>query len=40
MPAWESGRAQSGFGVKVGGLGVVMEELPEALVAAGKRKGQ
>src|SRR5437870_295402 len=34
MPAWEIGRAGSGLGVKVGGLGVIIEELPAALVKA------
>lgn len=40
MPAWEPGRAQSGLGVKVGGLAVVLEELPEELVATAKSNGQ
>ena len=34
MPAWEIGRAGSGLGVKVGGLGVIVEELPPELVKA------
>ncbi|GAB4238069.1 MAG: glycogen synthase GlgA [Acidobacteriota bacterium] len=39
MAAWEPGRAQSGYGVKIGGLGSVMEELPEELLAAADRLG-
>ncbi|MEM7343336.1 MAG: glycogen/starch synthase [Chloroflexota bacterium] len=31
MPAWEIGRASSGLGAKVGGLGVIIEELPPEL---------
>lgn len=34
MPAWEIGRAGTGLGVKVGGLAVVVEELPSALLEA------
>jgi hypothetical protein len=34
MPAWETGRIKSGLGSKAGGLGSVLEELPEALVQA------
>ncbi len=34
MPAWEIGRAGSGLGVKIGGLGVIVEELPPELVKA------
>jgi glycogen synthase len=34
MPAWEIGRPQSGLGVKIGGLGVIVEELPPELVKA------
>lgn len=34
MPAWETGRLKSGFGAKAGGLGSVVEELPEELVKA------
>lgn len=34
MPAWEIGRVQSGLGTKVGGLGVIVEELPPELVKA------
>jgi glycogen synthase len=37
--AWEIGRTQSGLGAKVGGLGVVVEELPPQLVAAAARQG-
>jgi len=39
LAAWEIGRADTGLGAKVGGLGVVVEELPSALVAAAARKG-
>jgi len=38
MPAWEIGRARSGLGVKIGGLGLVVEELPPALVEAAARQ--
>ncbi len=38
MPAWEIGRVETGLGVKVGGLGVVMEELPQELVKAAAKK--
>ena len=34
IPSWETGRVDSGFGVKIGGLGAVMEELPEELIRA------
>ena len=34
MPAWEIGRANSGLGVKIGGLGAIIEELPPELVKA------
>jgi glycogen synthase len=34
MPAWEIGRTVSGLGTKIGGLAVVVEELPPALVKA------
>ncbi|MBX3011441.1 MAG: glycogen/starch synthase [Caldilineaceae bacterium] len=34
MPAWEIGRANSGLGAKIGGLGVIVEELPPELVKA------
>lgn len=37
--AWEIGRAGSGFGAKVGGLGVIVEELPPELVRAAARQG-
>ncbi len=36
LAAWEIGHASSGLGAKVGGLGVIVEELPPALVDAGK----
>ena len=39
IAGWENGRAQTGFGVKVGGLAAVMEELPEELIAAADRLG-
>ncbi len=39
MAAWEIGRVSSGFGAKIGGLGTVMEELPEELVRAAKQRG-
>ena len=32
MLAWEIGRVSTGFGVKAGGLGSVMEELPAELL--------
>ena len=38
MPAWEIGRVQSGLGAKVGGLGVIVEELPAELVTAAARR--
>lgn len=34
MPAWEIGRVESGFGVKIGELGEFIEQLPPALVKA------
>jgi len=39
MPAWEIGRTGSGLGVKIGGLGVIVEELPPELVKAAERLG-
>ncbi|RME75077.1 MAG: hypothetical protein D6784_08645 [Chloroflexi bacterium] len=39
MPAWEIGRVASGLGVKIGGLGVILEELPPELVKAAARQG-
>jgi glycogen synthase len=39
MPAWEIGRAETGLGVKVGGLGVIVEELPAELVRAARAQG-
>ena len=39
MPAWEIGRAGSGLGAKIGGLGVIVEELPPELVKAAARQG-
>jgi glycogen synthase len=38
MPAWEIGRVASGLGTKVGGLGVIIEELPPALVEAAQKQ--
>lgn len=38
MPAWEIGRVGSGLGAKVGGLGVIVEELPPELVKAAARQ--
>lgn len=37
--AWEIGRVGSGLGAKIGGLGVVVEELPPELVKAANRLG-
>lgn len=39
IAAWEIGRVESGLGVKMGGLGVIIEELPPALVKAAARQG-
>jgi hypothetical protein len=39
MPAWEIGRVTSGLGVKIGGLGVIVEELPPELVKAAAQQG-
>jgi len=39
MPAWEIGRVRSGLGAKVGGLGVIVEELPPELVKAAAKQG-
>ncbi len=39
MPAWEIGRTGSGLGTKIGGLGVVVEELPPELVKAAAQQG-
>ena len=38
MPAWEIGRAGSGLGTKIGGLGVIVEELPPELVKAAAKQ--
>lgn len=38
MPAWEIGRVSTGLGAKVGGLGVVVEELPRELVKAAAKQ--
>lgn len=39
MPAWEIGRAHTGLGAKVGGLGVIIEELPRELVRVAAKQG-
>ena len=39
LASWEIGRVQSGFGVKIGGLGAVLEELPAELVRAAADQG-
>ncbi|MBN2475422.1 MAG: glycogen/starch synthase [Pirellulales bacterium] len=39
LAAWEIGRVSSGLGAKAGGLGVIVEELPPALVNAGRNLG-
>ena len=39
MPAWEIGRTGSGLGAKIGGLGVIVEELPPELVRAASKQG-
>ena len=39
MPAWEIGRVSTGLGAKVGGLAVVVEELPRELVKAAEKQG-
>ncbi len=39
MAAWEIGRSSTGLGVKVGGLGQVLEELPGELIAAASDEG-
>lgn len=38
MAAWEIGRVNSGLGVKVGGLGSIIEELPAELVKAAAKQ--
>ena len=40
LVAWEIGRTTTGLGAKVGGLGTIVEELPPALVEAGREAGQ
>lgn len=40
LASWEIGRAASGLGVKIGGLGAVVEELPRELVAAALARGE
>jgi glycogen synthase len=37
MPAWEIGRGETGVGAKIGGLGVILEELPGELMKAAAR---
>lgn len=39
MLAWEIGRMSSGFGTKIGGMGAILEELPQALIAAAAQQG-
>ncbi len=39
IAAWEPGRVGSGLGAKVGGLGVIIEELPPELIKAAARLG-
>jgi glycogen synthase len=39
LAAWEIGRPESGLGVKIGGLGEVVEQLPPELVKAAARQG-
>jgi len=39
LAAWEIGRVSSGLGAKVGGLGVVVEELPRELIKAAAKQG-
>jgi glycogen synthase len=39
LAAWEIGRASSGLGARVGGLGVVVEQLPPELIRAADRRG-
>jgi glycogen synthase len=38
LAAWEIGRISSGLGVKIGGLGVIIEELPPELIKAAARQ--
>ena len=38
MPAWEIGRVGSGLGSKIGGLAVIVEELPPELVKAAAKQ--
>jgi glycogen synthase len=38
MPAWEIGRVSSSLGTKVGGLAVVVEELPRELIKAAAKQ--
>lgn len=38
MPAWEIGRVSSGLGAKVGGLAVIVEELPQELIKAAAKQ--
>ncbi len=38
MPAWEIGRVQTGLGTKIGGLGMIVEELPAELVKAAEKQ--
>ncbi|HUV13550.1 MAG TPA: glycogen/starch synthase [Acidobacteriota bacterium] len=39
IAAWEIGRSNTGLGVKIGGLGQVLDELPRELIAAARDEG-
>jgi glycogen synthase len=39
IAAWEPGRANTGLGAQIGGLGVIIEELPAELIKAAARQG-
>jgi len=39
IAAWEIGRSGTGLGVKIGGLGQVLDELPRELMAAARNEG-
>lgn len=39
IAAWEPGRAKTGLGAQIGGLGVIIEELPAELMKAAARQG-
>ena len=40
MAAWETGYAATGFGTRVGGLGLVMQELPLAMARNAQKQGK